>query len=229
MAFGRALLCAAVAFIASSASAVSTFTFVSGEVHITASAGATPIVDTIVDLDGTFIDFETAPVGVPDFKISLQPTGPIAMLSPYGGYDEFTIVEAILSPGTLYSSSGVLVIGSEYSVLMGPIAVDATYSATDSTLTNPPSGNVHLPIFENPSLTATIDTDLVTFEMMGITLGVIPPLAGESSPLIVKGDITFVGAVVVPEPSTGLLVGMGLFGLGTTQRALRLRESGSHC
>jgi len=227
MAVGRALLCAAVVLIAGSAGAVTSFTFVSGEVHITASAGVTPVVDTIVALDGTFVNFETAPVGVPDFEISLLPTGPITMLNPYGGYDEFTIVEAILKPGTLYSSSGVFVSGSEYSVLMGPIAVDATYSATDSSMTNPPSGNVVLPTFENPTLSATVDTDLISFEMMGITLGVLPGAAfGEPFPLIVKGDITFYG--VVPEPSTGLLVGLGIFGMGA-QRKLRLRGSAGHC
>jgi hypothetical protein len=225
MALGRALLCAAVALIATSANAVTSFTFVSGEVHITASAGITPIVDEIVALDGTFVDFETAPVGVPDFEISLAPSGAISMLTPYGGYDTFEILSAVLTPGAGYTSSGVFAGGTEYSVTMGPIDVDAVYSATDSGLVTPPSGPVPIS-FTNPSLTASIDAGLITFEMMGITLGVIGPFGGETSPLIVKGDITFVG--VVPEPSTGLLVGTGLFGLAA-QRKLRLRKSASHC
>jgi hypothetical protein len=194
-------------------------------VHITASAGVTPIVDEIVALDGTFVDFETAPVGVPNFEISIAPSGSIAMLTPYGGYDTFSILSAVLTPGTGYTTSGSLLGGSEYDVLMGPIDVDAVYSATDSGAITPPSGPVPIS-FTNPSLTATVDTDLITFEMMGITLGIIPALPGETSPLIVKGDITFTG--IVPEPTTGLLFGTGLIALGL-RRARSLRKSTSHC
>jgi hypothetical protein len=60
--------------------------------------------------------------------------------------------------------------------------------------------------FSNPSLNATVDTNLITFELLGVTLGFIPGyLVGETEDLIVKGDITFVGAV--PEPGTGSLLG----------------------
>jgi len=118
-----------------------------------------------------------------------------------------------------------LIGGTEYDVTMGPIVVDAVYSATDSTLTNLPSGPVPIS-WSNPSLTATVDAGLVTLEMKGITLGIIPALAGETSPLVVKGDITFIG--VIPEPTTGLLVGAGLFGLAL-RRKLHLRKSASHC
>ena len=230
MALGRALLCAAVALtfatFASSANAVpTTFTFVSGQAVITASAGATLIVSDVVDLDGTFVDFETSPVGITDFVFSIGTSAPIAMLTPYGGYDTFVIESALLTPGTSFSSSGLFVGGSEYSVSMGPIDVDAVYSASDSTLTNPPASNIPIS-FTNPTLNATVDANLVTFEMVGITLGVIPPLPGETSPLVVKGDITFVG--IIPEPTTGLLVGMGLFGLALGRKR-SLRKSVSHC
>jgi hypothetical protein len=225
MALGRALVCVALALFAVGPASATSFTFVSGEVHITASAGIVPIVDEIVALDGTFVDFEIAPVGITDFEFSIAPSGSISMLTPYGGYDTFEIVSAILSPGVGFTSSGSFVAGSQYSVTMGPIDVDAVYSATDSLLITPPSGPVPIS-FTNPSLTATVDTDLVTFEMIGITLGVIPALGGETSPLVVKGDITFVG--VIPEPTTGLLVGMGLLGL-SVRRKLDLRKAIGNC
>jgi hypothetical protein len=57
-----------------------------------------------------------------------------------------------------------------------------------------------------------VDTNLITFELLGVTLGFIPGyLVGETEDLIVKGDITFVGAV--PEPGTGSLLGFGILGL----------------
>jgi len=227
MALGRALLCAAAALIfAATANATPTsFTFVSGTARITASAGVTPVVDEVVALDGTFVDFEISPVGVTDFEISIGTTAPITMINAYGGFDTLVIESALLTPGTGYSSSGTLVGGTEYSVTMGPIDVDAVYSASDSTLTNPPASNIPISL-TNSSLNVTIDTDTVILEMTGITLGVIPALPGETSPLIVKGDITFVG--IVPEPTTGLLVGAGLFGLALGRRRA-LRKSVSHC
>jgi hypothetical protein len=194
-----------------------TFNFVSGSVHITANVvgETTFLVDTVVALDGAFVDFDDSPVEIPDFSISIAPTGPIAMSGTYGGYDVFSIDSAVLTPGTLFSSSGVLVGGTEYSVSMGPIDVDAVYSASDTVLPIiPPVAGVPIS-FTNPSLSATVDTDLVTFEMMGVTLGIIPgALVGETSDLIVKGDITFVG--VIPEPATGLMLGLGLVALSVS-------------
>jgi hypothetical protein len=211
----RAVLWASAASL-SAAPAVAlpqTYTFVSGSAHVTALVigQSSFLVDTVVDLNGTFFDFDTAPVGVPNFQISLTPTGPIPMTGTYGGYDMFTINSAVLVPDAGHSSTGVPAGGSEYSVSMGPLVVNAVYSATDSTNTNPPANNVPLS-FSNPSLNATVDTNLITFELFGVTLGYIPgALVGETADLIVKGDITFVGAV--PEPTTGSLLGFGLLGL----------------
>jgi hypothetical protein len=201
-----------------------TFDFVSGSAHITANVvGQTSLlVDTVAALNGTFFQFDPSPVSVPDFKISLAPTGPIAMNGRYGGYDMFTINSALLVPGTGFSSSGVAVGGSKYSVSMGPLNVNAVYSATDSTGFTPPASNVTLPPFTNPSLNATVDANLITLELFGVTLGIFPgAFVGEASNLIVKGDITFVGKLntaTVPEPTTASLLGLGLLGLALRRR-----------
>lgn len=229
MALGRALFCSVALFwIASAANAIpQTFSFVSGQVHITANVvgQAGFLLDTVQPLDGSFIDFESAPVGVTDFEISIAPTGSLMLSSSYGGYDTIVIESSILTPGVGYTSSGSFLGGGQYSVLMGPVDVDAVYSASDSGMVTPPVANVPLS-FTNPSLTATVNADLVTFEMNGVTLGIIPgALVGETSDLIVKGDITFVG--IVPEPGTGLLMGLGLSGIGLLRRRAS-RESIRH-
>jgi hypothetical protein len=121
-----------------------------------------------------------------------------------------------LTPDVGYSSAGMFLGAGQYSVQMGPVYVDSVYSAEDSNNVNPPVYDVPLP-FTNPSLNASVDTDLVIFEMIGVTLGVIPgALVGESADLIVKGDITFVG--IVPEPGTGLLMALGLSGIAVLRR-----------
>jgi hypothetical protein len=199
-----------------------TFEFVSGQAHVTASVvgQSTLLVDTVVALDGTFVDFETAPVGVADFELSIAPTGPIAMNGSYGGFDTFVIESALLVPGAGFSSSGVAVGGTEYSIVLGPLDVNAVYGASHSSGSPGPVSGVSIS-FTNPSLSATVSSDTMTFEMIGVTLGIIPgALVGEAADLIVKGDITFVGApsAPIPEAGTGALLATGLVALAAARR-----------
>lgn len=230
MGWGRVFLCGVIAVAsAGSARATQIFNFVSGQAHVTANVvgSSTFLVDEVLPLDGTFVDFNPSPVAVPDFQISIAPSGSIMMSGSYGGYDTISIDSVLLTPGTGYSSSGSDLGSGQYSVTMGPVDVNAVYSASDSTLTNPPVSGVPIS-FTNASLNSTVNTNLVTFEMMGVTLGIIPgSLVGETNDLIVKGDITFVG--VVPEPSTGALLGLGLLGLAGSRRKYSLRRSVGHC
>lgn len=183
-----------------------TYFFDSGFVDVTVFRTSAPgvfLLDEQLALDGDFFEFDTSPVEIPDFRITLPTSASLALSSTYGGIDEFIIVSAVLTPGTLYSSSGSSVGPSEYTVSGGPIQVDSVYQPTV-----PLGSDIDLD-FENPSLNATVNTDLMMFTLDGITLGVLDGSQfGESDNLVIKGDITFFGQI--PEPGTGALLGLGL-------------------
>jgi hypothetical protein len=142
------------------------------------------------------------------------------MNGSYGGFDAFVIESALLTPGAGFSSSGVAVGGTEYSIVLGPLDVNAVYGASHSSGSPGPVSGVSIS-FTNPSLSATVNSDTMTFEMIGVTLGIIPgALVGEAADLIVKGDITFVGApsAPIPEAGTGALLATGLVALAAARR-----------
>ncbi len=189
-----------------------TFFFTGGTATVTATAGADTVLGaTVIPLDGAFINFDPLGAGdLVDFSITIPQTSTLNLTTDYGGYDEVVIESASLAPGVGYTNiNNQSLGGGVYTFLAGPIDIEGVYSASDSTNTNPPVMDVPVPFTDTSLLVGTVDTTLGTLELTGLTLTQLPAAAfGETDNLVVKADILFTG--VVPEPSTGLLVGVGM-------------------
>jgi len=220
----RVLLCSlAFLLVATSASASPiTFFFTSGSAQITATAGATPIVDATITLGGIFVTFDPVLPEVVSFSITAPQSAPITMLNEYGGFNTFVIESATIDPGATYSNLSVTPTGvNSWSFLVGPIDVAGVYSASHTSGVPPPVTNVAAPFVGISFLNGSINTDLMTFELLGVTLAQLSGAGfGEANDLIVKADLTWTG--VVPEPGTALLLSSGLVVLA----AIRSRNSG---
>jgi hypothetical protein len=126
------------------------------------------------------------------------------MISPALGYS--TVFGVPTGPGT-------------YTFAAGPLSIAGVYSAFDSTLTTPDLLNAAFPFTDTSFISGSININTGTLTLTGITLAVIPgALFGETEDLQIKADITFVGMEPIPEPTTALLVGLGLVGLASTRR-----------
>jgi hypothetical protein len=195
-----------------------TFTFLNGTAQITATAGATLIASTTVSLNGAFVDFDPATPEVIDFSITMGQSPVIPNVNPYGGFDEFRIEFADIVPGVAFANQFISPTGpNTWNFLVGPVDVSGNYSASDSTGTNPSVMNIPAPFVGASFLNGSIDSDLIMFELLGITLTELAGAAfGEADDLIVKADITWVGQI--PEPSSGLLLAAGLAMLGSRKR-----------
>ena len=210
--------------VAGSAQATpTTYYFNSGSAHITATAGASLIVSETIALDGAWVTFDSALPEVIGFSITAPQSDPIAMLTPYGGFDTFVVESATVTPGSSYSNFSIAPTGpNTWGFLVGPVDVAGVYSASHTSGTPPPVSNIPVPFTGMSFLNGSINTDTLTFELLGVTLAELNGAAlGETDDLIVKADITWSGAV--PEPGTGILLGSGLIGLAIRRRSAARR------
>lgn len=194
-----------------------TYLFTGGSVDVTGSVGATTVFSTTgIPLSGTSVVFDAAGPTIDSFSLVGGPSALIPITPAYGGIDGFTLDTITLSPGTGYSNISVTGGPSVYPFTVGPI--DAVGTATGYAGAAPVAV---IPFAEtSPAISGTLDIGSGTLTLMGITLVVITGIPGETTPLVVKGDVMFTG-MAVPEPAAlGLLA---LFGVASAIAVRRKR------
>jgi hypothetical protein len=148
----------------------------------------------------------------------LAPNIALSLSAPYGGYDEITIEAASLTSDVGFGALVPPSLGSSsYTVLVGPLTVNGTWGAIDSTSTNPPQSGVPI-AYAVPSLTAVTNA-IPLLSIVGVTLHSLDGASfGEASDLTILANFTVNSVVVIPEPGTAMLLGLGLAVLAASRR-----------
>lgn len=136
------------------------------------------------------------------------------LASPFGGYDTVVLDAVSVSTGSL-SVITPQSLAPSYAFVATNIEVTATYSASDSN--GIVAAVVGSPISFTTTFNGAYDAETSAVELFGVTIGVVPGAPfGELEDLFVLGNFS---TVPIPEPSTALLVGLGLAALSTRRRA----------
>lgn len=143
--------------------------------------------------------------------IVLDPNIALSLSTAYGGYDSIVIESASIGGGLGFSTSAISSNALSFTVSGGPLQVSGTYGGTDSLGVAPPVSGIPI-AYPVPSITAVV-TPTSSISFNGLTINSLDGATfGEANDLIVLANI-FVdpgSLTVVPEPSTALLVSMGL-------------------
>ena len=184
-----------------------------GATHLTTESIALQATSTITIDDGT--DTLLA------FSLLFSPGAVLELSEHYGGYDEITLnsVEVFSGPGFAILSTTPS--GSGYLFSASGVAVEGEYVAADSSGLQSPSPTTALPEFSS-YLTGAYEPTTLELSFDGVQIALIDGAPfGETLSLLVQGSFSVTGGspVVIPEPSTGVLLGLGLLVLGSRRRA----------
>ena len=181
---------------------------VAGTVIGTASGGVSgslAIDDAAQSLDG--------------LDLQLSPNILIALSQSYGGFDLVNIENATIASDTPFISTLVSSTAQSFTVIGTPLVVNGAYGAADL---NPgilgPVANVPIS-FAVPSITAAIGNSSISFA--SFTLNSLDGAGfGEADDLTVLAQITVASTNLtpIPEPSTALLMSLGLGLLAASRR-----------
>lgn len=229
-------LCAAAALLVAlpAFSAPVTYGFESGFINVQAvrSDDQSLVFSETLPVNGSTVVWDST--GIPtgfgigtldDFLITVPAAGPFSLIQAYGSHDLVTVESVTISPSVGYGTlASIPLSGTQYSVTSGGIDVAAYYSATDSQGIAAPVNNVQAVIVGTNNFVGTVDllTGGLIIHVNNALMGTLPGAPfGETADLNITGDITWVGSVAaaVPEPSTGLLLGLGCAILAVRRRS----------
>ena len=151
--------------------------------------------------------------------LQLSPNILIALSQSYGGFDLVNIENATIASDTPFSSTLVSSTAQSFTVIGTPLVVNGAYGAADL---NPGvlSPVANIPInFPVPSITAAIGTSSIAFT--SFTLNSLSGVNfGEADDLTVLAQINVdpTNLTAIPEPSTALLMSLGLGLLAASRR-----------
>ena len=156
--------------------------------------------------------------------LQLSPNILIALSQSYGGFDLVNIENATIASDTPFSSTLLSSTPQSFSVLGTPLVVNGAYGAADlSPGVLGPVANVPIN-FSIPSITATIGTSSIAFtsftlnSLNGQNFGEANDLTVLAQISVDPTNLTPTNLTPIPEPSTALLMSLGLGLLAASRR-----------
>ena len=177
----------------------------SGVATAQVATSITPLGQFVLPSVAGTVTIDSTNQAVTDFDLSFGSTSFTDLTPGYGGYDRVQINSLVLTPGPSFSSTITSTGNGTAQMTLGPVAVASVFSAQDSTET-------FLDLTEVPFVTTGGPTTIV---LTGIPVAridhtTLPLPVTESADLIALGQFSL-SALAVPEPSPGMLLGLGIF------------------
>lgn len=221
---GLALLCnlttLAAVLLSPAIGTAATYFFTGGSVQLTAviqgtttsvlEPGTSPVT---IPLGGSFVEFDllAGPNGTVT-GLELIPTGSfnLDLNQTVSGFDLVQISGASLVEAL--GATGVVSGG-------GSFAIDTVMSATITGVGGPPPATFVSSLQSGSTGILGVSGDTLTLGLFGINLATFASLNNPGEIIEIKADFSFIG--VVPEPTTAILLGLGLAGLNAAGRRRR--------
>ena len=187
----------------------------SGVATAQVATSITPLGQFVLPSVAGTVTIDSTNQAVTDFDLSFGSTSFTDLTPGYGGYDRVQINSLVLTPGPSFSSTITSTGNGTAQMTLGPVAVASVFSAQDSTETFLDRTEVPL-AFTATSMTAFVTTGgPTTIVLTGIPVAridhtTLPLPVTESADLIALGQFSL-SALAVPEPSPGMLLGLGIF------------------
>lgn len=235
---------AALVFAATASAAPVTYGLTNGTITVQANRSTDQelVFNQTINLSvASFVDWDAA--GIPasgfggtmdDFLIAIDGPATPHALEPgisYGPFDTITIESGVIAPdhGAGYDTLLAFPNGpGSFLFQAGGIDITAFYSASHSVTLAQTPGPVEAVIEDvnNMNGTVTFTGGIIQVVMDSVVMGTVDgtPFGEAGNDLVITANINFFGdsnVVPAPEPSTGLLVAMGIAGLAASKRGTR--------